>query len=54
MVVRVETTFTNGIILPANKEPFFLSDAGIDGSISLMDQCDVNVELVKISLEGLL
>ena len=54
MVVRVATTFTNGTILPATKEPFFLGDAGIDSYISLMDQCDIHVEMVNISLEGLL
>jgi len=44
--------FTNEIILPADEELFFLGDAGIDGYISLMDQRDVNVGMVKISLEG--
>ena len=54
MVVQIETTFTNGLLLPAAREPYFLGDAGIDGYITLADQSDVNVDIVKISLEGLL
>ena len=38
MVVRIETTFTNGLILPATKDLYFLGDAGIDGYISVIDQ----------------
>lgn len=54
MVLQIEITFTNGITLAPTKEPHFLGDAGIDGYIALADQNDINFDIVKISLEGLL
>lgn len=54
MVVQIETIFTNGLILPATKDLYFLGDAGIDGYTTVIDQGDINVDIIKISLEGLL
>ena len=53
MVQQIEITFTNGLMLESATEPHFLGDAGIDGYITLIDECNVDFDIVKISLEGL-
>lgn len=54
MVLQIQITFTNGLTLESTKEPHFLGDAGIDGYITIIDQNDINFDIVKISLEGIL
>ena len=47
MVVQIQTTFTNGLTLRPTNDPYFLSDWGIDGYISLIDESDISIDLVE-------
>ncbi|OAP60217.1 hypothetical protein AYL99_05219 [Fonsecaea erecta] len=50
----MEVTFLDGHTLAPSKEPYFLGDSGIDGYISVTGSTDMEFDMFKITLEGLL